>query len=125
MKIALKIISVLMVILGVLSGIVGIAAIAAFMNSNVMGTETKALIALAAIFVLLNGVLEILGGWLGFRAASDVSKVMPAIIFGGITFVMSVISVALDPSVQTFCACIVPFLYFILSVQIYKHREIN
>ena len=82
MKTGLKIVSVLMLILGVFTLATGVLDIVMLSNTGSDGVAVKALMGLAFILFVLSGLLDVIGGLLGLRAANDSGKATGAIVFG-------------------------------------------
>lgn len=125
MRTGLKIVSVFMIIAGVLVAIAGASMMTVFFAAGGDTGAGKALVGLAFILVVCNGVLEFVGGLLGLRAAKDDAKARPALIFGVITLVLCIISVFLYFSVTNVVSCLFPLLYVIFSYNIYKENQRN
>lgn len=120
MKKGLTIISVLMMIFGILTLAVGVVTIVMFLVSGQSTTEVHALIGLAFIFAVVNGLLEFFGGYLGIRAAKNPRKSLDAVIFGFVMLAVGVASLVLDFNISNILACVLPLLYFICAMEVSK-----
>ena len=113
MKKGLKIVSVLMLILGIVTlatGTFNIALLKAAMGG--------ALIALVIILLMAGGLLDVIGGLLGLRAAKDPAKATGAVVFGVLSVIAGVASVVMDQSVQSICGCVIPVVYFLCALSV-------
>lgn len=107
-----------MIISGLLTLVVGIMMTGLFVASGDNSQEAHALIFLAFIFGIANGLLQFVGGALGMRAAKRPEKASDAVVFGFVALVSGVCSVVLAFNVQNVCACVLPLLYFIFALQV-------
>lgn len=123
MKKGMKIVSILMIIGGLLTIAVGIGTIGLFMVSGDTSDETHALIFLAFIFGIANGLLEFVGGALGVRAANNPAKATDAVVFGFVTLVVGVCSLVLDFGADKIFASVMPLIYFICAVQLRRSAK--
>ena len=114
MKTVLKIVSVLMLLLGAITLVVGIMDVALLQGAD-GGAMAGALISLAVIVFILGGLLDVIGGLLGLRAAKQPSKAAGAVVFGFLALAAAIASAAMDFNVQNACACVVPLLYFLCA----------
>ena len=115
MKKGLRILSVLMLILGGITLVVGIMNVLLLRETN-GGAVAGALIGLTVILFIAGGLLDVIGGLLGLRAAKNPAKATGAVVFGLLALLAGGASVAMDFSVQNICACVVPLLYFICAL---------
>ena len=120
MKQGLKVISILMVLVGILTLIVGIASMGLFSADD--STEAKALVGLSFILLVVGGLLDIIGGLLGLRAAKDPTRATGAVVFGLLALIAGILSIVLDPSAQSIGSCLIPLLYFIFAVAVRSKR---
>ena len=97
MKKGLKIVSVLMLILGILTVVTGVLNIGLLQNAG-SGMLVDTLIGLTVILLVAGGLLDVISGLLALLAAGA--------------------SAAMEPGVQSICACVVPALYFICAVSV-------
>lgn len=123
MRTGLKIISILQMIAGLFVAGAGALTIALFAAGDSSVAQTAEMIALSVILFVLEGALGIISGALGLRAANNPEKSMLAVIWGGVTLAVSVLSLIMDFSVQQLCSCIIPLLYFIFAMNIRKSRR--
>ena len=117
MKKGLKIVSVLMLILGILTVVTGVLNIGLLQNAG-SGMLVDTLIGLTVILLVAGGLLDVIGGLLGLRAAKRPEKAAGAIVFGLLALLAAGASAAMEPGVQSICACVVPALYFICAVSV-------
>lgn len=123
MRTGLKIISILQMIAGLFVAGAGALTIALFAAGDSSVAQTAEMVALSVILFVLEGALGIISGALGLRAANNPEKSMLAVIWGGVTLAVSVLSLIMDFSVQQLCSCIIPLLYFIFAMNIRKSRR--
>ena len=109
MKLALKIVSVLQLICGILLAVLGLASTAMFATA---GGEGSAALAVLSVLLVLSGALGIISGVLGLRAAKDPAKAMPAVVLGGISLALSVVSLVTSFSLESLAQCVLPAIYF-------------
>ena len=112
MKTGLKILSVLMLVLGIITLVVGVMDVVLLQNSG-GGVMADALAALAIIAFVLGGLLDVIGGLLGLRAAKRPAKATGAVVFG-----LLALAAAMAFNVQNICACVVPLLYFLCAISV-------
>ena len=123
MKKGLVFVSILMVLLGGFTLATGLVDIGLLSSTGSDGIEVKALMGLAFILFVLSGLLDIIGGLLGLRAAKNPAKAGGAILFGLLALAASAGSAALEPSVQNICACVVPLIYFVCAIGVKASRS--
>ena len=75
MKKILSFVSILMVILGVITLVTGIMDVGLLLGSD-GGAVAEALAVLAVVVFVAGGLLEVIGGLLGLRAAKDPARSM-------------------------------------------------
>lgn len=123
MRTGLKIISVLQIIAGIF--VAGAAALLAalYAEGDSAVVETTEMVILSVVLFLLEGALGIISGILGLRAANHPDKSMLAVIWGGLTLALSVLSLAMDFSAQQLFACLIPLLYFIFAMNVRKSKR--
>lgn len=122
MKGFLKVISVIMIILGIL--IVGLMVF----NISIIRTAGDGVIAdvlTGAMIVVLgiSGVMDLLGGFLGLRAAKDPGKTTAALVFGILAVIPGAISLIMETSTENICGLIIPVLYLVCVIAIRGSRE--
>ena len=117
MKTGLKILSVLMLVLGIITLVVGVMDVVLLQNSG-GGVMADALAALAIIAFVLGGLLDVIGGLLGLRAAKRPAKATGAVVFGLLALAAAAASAAMAFNVQNICACVVPLLYFLCAISV-------
>lgn len=122
MKGFLKVISVIMIILGIL--IVGLT----IFNISIIRTADDGIVAdvlTGAMVVVLGigGVMDLLGGFLGLRAAKDPSKSTAALVFGILAAIPGAISFIMETSTENICGLIIPVLYLVCVIAIRDSRE--
>ena len=111
MKTALKIVSVLQIIAGILTAVLGLSLTTLFaMGADEAGAG--GLVVLAILLLVVSGVVSIISGVLGLRAAKDPSKAMPAVVLGGISLALSIVSLATSFSLESLAQCVIPAVYF-------------
>ena len=116
MKGILKFVSVLM-LLGAFNLVMGVMDIALLENSGEGGGfVVGALVGLAFVMLVVSGLLDIIGGLLGLRAAKAPEKAGGAVVFGLLSLIAAAVSVGLEFNVQNLCACIVPLAYFLCAL---------
>ena len=121
MKKLLSVVSILMLILGLFTLVTGILDVSLLLGSG-GGAVTEALAGLAVAVFVVGGLLDVVGGFLGLRAAKNPAKATGAVIFGVLALATAVASVALSFSVQSLCGCVVPLIYFLCAVAIRSGR---
>ena len=117
MKKILSFISILMVILGVITLVTGIMDVGLLLGSD-GGAVAEALAVLAVVGFVAGGLLDVIGGLLGLRAAKDPARSMGAIVFGLLALIAAVVSAVMAVSAATICACIIPLVYFICALAV-------
>ena len=122
MKTGLKIVSVLMLILGVFTLATGVLDIVMQSNTGSDGVAVKALMGLAFILFVLSGLLDVIGGLLGLRAANDSGKATGAIVFGLLALLAGLGTVAMEVNARNICACVLPAIYFICAIAVKGSR---
>lgn len=123
MKTALKIVSVLQLICGVLVLIIGLGAIGLFTASDAPAAVVGAMVTLSVVVLLVGGVLDVISGVLGLRAANDSAKATPAVVFGLLAVISSAISLFLSFNVTSLLACVIPVIYFVCALGISSRRS--
>ena len=121
MKKGLFLTSVLMLILGAATLAMG-AMDMAVLSAGGDGVEVKALMSLAFILLVLGGLMDVIGGLLGLRAANDSGKVTGAIVFGLLALLAGLGTVAMEVNAQNICACVLPAIYFICAIAVKGSR---
>ena len=122
MKKGLTIVSVLMLILGAVTLLTGIMSITLLGAASDGSTEAKAVIDLAFILLVLGGLLDVIGGVLGLRAAGSSAKAGGAVIFGFLALAAGIASAVLELNVQNICACVIPLIYFVCAAAVKASR---
>ena len=117
MKKGLKIVSVLMLILGIVTLATGTFNIA-LLKAAMGGAMGDALIALVIILLMAGGLLDVIGGLLGLRAAKDPAKATGAVVFGVLSVIAGVASVVMEQSVQNICGCVIPVVYSLCALSV-------
>ncbi len=124
MKTGLKVVSILQIILGALTLIVGLLATGLFAAGGAAGAASAGIVAgligLTGVFVNPGGVLDILSGIIGLRAAKDASKATQAGVLWANAPVPAGISLIMDFSVQSLLGCVIPVLYFVFALNAKK-----
>ena len=78
----------------------------------------------AMVVVLgIGGVMDLLGGFLGLRAAKDPSKSTAALVFGILAAIPGAISLVMETSTENICGLIIPGLYLVCVIAIRGSRE--
>ena len=111
MKTALKIVSVLQIIGGILTAVLGLSLTTLF----AMGAEEAGaggLVVLTVLLLVVSGGVAIVSGVLGLRAAKDPAKAMPAVVLGGISLALSIVSLVTSFSLESLAQCVIPAVYF-------------
>ena len=111
-----------MLILGAITLAVGILDIALLNMTGSDGIVVKALVGLAFILFVLSGLLDVIGGLLGLRAAKDPDKATGAVVFGVLALLAGLGTVALEVNAQNICACVLPAIYFICAIAVKGSR---
>ena len=111
-----------MLILGAITLAVGILDIALLNMTGSDGIVVKALVGLAFILFVLSGLLDVIGGLLGLRAANDSGKATGAIVFGLLALLAGLGTVAMEVNAQNICACVLPAIYFICAIAVKGSR---
>ena len=117
MKKLLSVVSILMLILGLFTLVTGILDVSLLLGSG-GGAVAEALAGLAVAVFVVGGLLDVIGGLLGLRAAKDPARSMGAIVFGLLALAAAVASAALAFNVTNLCACIIPLVYFICALAV-------
>ena len=117
MKKGLTFLSVLMLILGIITIAVGGMNVA-LLQSTGGGAVADALTVLSVIIFVVGGLLDVIGGLLGLRAAKRPERAGGAVAFGLLALIAGIASAAMDLNVQNICACVVPLLYFLCAVSL-------
>ena len=117
MKKLLSVVSILMLILGLFTLVTGILDVSLLLGSG-GGAVAEALAGLAVAVFVVGGLLDVIGGLLGLRAAKDPARSMGAIVFGFLALAAAVASAALAFNVTNLCACIIPLVYFICALAV-------
>lgn len=112
MKTILSIVSVLMLVIGAIT--LGTGALDVGL---LLGSDGGAVAELAVVVFVVGGLLDIIGGLLGLRAART-GKAGGAIAFGLLGLIAGVISVVLAFNVTNLCACIIPLVYFLCAIAV-------
>ena len=79
------------------------------------GVVAEALAVLAVLVFVVGGLMDLIGGILGLRAART-GKAGAAIVFGLLGLIAGVISVVLEFNAQNICGCVIPLLYFLCAI---------
>ena len=122
MKKVLTVVSILMLILGAVTLVTGAVNVGLLSSVSNGGAVAGALITLTVVLFVVGGLLDVVGGFLGLRAAKNPAKATGAVIFGVLALATAVASVALSFSVQSLCGCVVPLIYFLCAVAIRSGR---
>ena len=117
MKKLLSVVSILMLILGLFTLVTRILDVSLLLGSG-GGAVAEALAGLAVAVFVVGGLLDVIGGLLGLRAAKDPARSMDAIVFGFLALAAAVASAALAFNVTNLCACIIPLVYFICALAV-------
>ena len=120
MKKVLTVVSILMLILGAVTLVTGAVNVGLLSSVSNGGAVAGALITLTVVLFVVGGLLDIIGGLLGLRAART-GKAGAAILFGFLGLAAGVVSVVLQFNVTNVCACVIPLLYFICAISV-KNR---
>ena len=112
----LSIVSILMLIIGAITLGTGALDVGLLLGSD-GGAVAEALAGLAVVVFVVGGLLDIIGGLLGLRAART-GKAGAAILFGFLGLAAGVVSVVLQFNVTNVCACVIPLLYFICAIAV-------
>lgn len=120
MKTLLRIISVLMLIVGVISLAVGGMNIGFFYESF-SGTDfgdavAAVLSGVVVILLMVGGLMDLICGLLGLRAAKRPGGSTAAIVFGVLAVIPGVVNLVIDFSTQHILGIIVPALYLICCI---------
>ena len=122
MKKGLTIVSVLMLIFGIFTLVTGLMSSALLSAGSDGSTEAKAVIGLAFILLVLGGLLDVIGGVLGLRAAGSSAKAGGAVIFGFLALAAGIASAVLELNVQNICACVIPLICFVCAAAVKASR---
>ena len=110
----LSLVSILMLAIGIFTLVTGLLDVGLLLGSG-GGAVAEALAGLAVVMFVVGGLLDIIGGLLGLRAART-GRAGAAIVFGLLGLVAGVISVVLDFSVANICTCVIPLIYFLCAI---------
>ena len=116
MKTILSIVSVLMLVIGAITLGTGALDVGLLLGSD-GGAVAEALAGPAVVVFVVGGLLDIIGGLLGLRAART-GKAGAAIVFGLLGLIAGVISVVLEFNAQNICGCVIPLLYFLCAIAV-------
>ena len=122
MKKGLTIVSVLMLIFGIFTLVTGLMSSALLSAGSDGSTEAKAVIGLAFILLVLGGLLDVIGGLLGLKAAKHPAQATGAVIFGLLALIAGIAPVVMQFSVQNLCACVLPLIYFVCAIAVKSSR---
>ena len=122
MKKGLTIVSVLMLIFGIITVVAGLMSTSLLGAANDGSTEAKAVFGLAFILLVLGGLLDVIGGALGLRAAGNPAKAGGAVVFGLLALIAGIASAVLELNVQNICACVLPLIYFLCAIAVKSNR---
>ena len=117
MKKILSLVSVVMLVLGAFTLATGVADVILLLGSD-GGAVAEALAVLAFVVFVVGGLLDVIGGLLGLRAAKDPAKATGAVVFGVLSVIAGVASVVMDQSVQSICGCVIPVVYFLCALSV-------
>ena len=117
MKKLLSVVSILMLILGLFTLVTRILDVSLLLGSG-GGAVAEALAGLAVAVFVVGGLLDVIGGLLGLRAAKDPARSMGAIVFGLLALIAAVVSAVMAVSAATICACIIPLIYFVCALAV-------
>lgn len=71
---------------------------------------------------MLGGLLDVIGGLLGLKAAKHPAQATGAVIFGLLALIAGIASVVMQFSVQNLCACVLPLIYFVCAIAVKSSR---
>ncbi len=113
MKTALKGVSILQIICGVLVAIIGLAVSVLSAASEMPGAG---IVVILGLLPLISGVVGIVCGALGMRAANHPEKATPAVVVGVISVVFAALSLVLQFSMQNLAGCVIPVIYLVCAL---------
>ena len=126
MKTILRIISVLMLIVGVISLAVGGMNIGFFYESfggSDFGDAMAAVLSgVVIVLLMVGGLMDLICGLLGLRAAKRPGGSTAAVVFGVLAVIPGAVTLALDPSVQHVLGLVMPALYLVCCI-VMKSRK--
>lgn len=114
MKKILSLVSVVMLVLGAFTLATGVADVILLLGSD-GGAVAEALAVLAIVVFVVGGLLDVIGGLLGLRAARS-GRAGGAIVFGLLALIAGVAAVVLEVNAQNICACVIPLVYFVCAI---------
>ena len=85
-------------------------------------TIVSVLMLIFGIFTLVTGLLDVIGGLLGLKAAKHPAQATGAVIFGLLALIAGIASVVMQFSVQNLCACVLPLIYFVCAIAVKSSR---
>ena len=110
----MRILSVIELILGAAALVLGTLNILAFQRAGLPEALTIAFAVVMAVLLMVGGVMNVLCGLLGLRAASHPERA--AIVFGVLALLPGAVRLFLDMSTQNLLGCILPALYLICAI---------
>ena len=120
MKTLLRVISVLMLILGVISLVVGGMDIGIFyegFSGTSFGDAVAAVLSgVVVVLLMAGGLMDLICGLLGLRAAKRPGGSTAAIVFGVLAIIPGVVTLIIDISVHHALGLIMPALYLICVI---------
>lgn len=116
MKTLMRILSVIELILGAAALVLGTLNILAFQRAGLPEALTIAFAVVMAVLLMVGGVMNVLCGLLGLRAASYPERATAAIVFGVLALLPGAVRLFLDMSTQNLLGCILPALYLICAI---------
>ena len=118
MKLLLRILSVLTLVVGILSLAAGGINIGFFFHSGFPDPLAIALTVLVVVLLMVGGVLDVLCGLLGLRAAAHPHKATAAIVFGVLAVIPGAVNLYLAATTQHLLSCVVPVLYLVCAIAV-------
>ena len=120
MKTVLRIVSVLMLITGIVSLAVGgmnIGVIYAALGGTEVGDAVAAALSgVVVVLLMAGGLMDLVCGLLGLRAAKRPGGSTAAVVFGVLAAIPGAAALALDFSTQRILGLVVPALYLVCCI---------
>ena len=103
-----------MLAIGIFTLVTGLLDVGLLLGSG-GGAVAEALAGLAVVMFVVGGLLDIIGGLLGLRAART-GRAGAATVFGLLGLVAGAIPVVLGFRVANLCPCVIPLIYFLCAI---------
>lgn len=122
MKTLMRIISVLTLITGVISLAAGGMNIGVI-YSGFGETLTAILSAVIVLLLMVGGLMDVICGLLGLRAAKRPGGSTAAIVFGVLAVIPGAVNIAINPTLQHVLGIVLPALYLICAIALKAKKQ--